>query len=72
MNRSVTIRKFIEHARQVLRRIEIYEMSDATDVPAPDLVWMKERLRSMMESAEQGTLPPVESRYPEMTRMIMD
>jgi hypothetical protein len=72
MSQSVAVRKFIEHARQVLRRIDTYETSDATDVPARDLQFVKERLRNMMDLAENGVLPPAESRHAELSRMIMD
>jgi hypothetical protein len=72
VNQSVAKGKFIEHAQQVLRRIDMYATSGATDVPARDLFLVKQRLRSMVASVESGTLPPVESRYAELSRLIVD
>jgi hypothetical protein len=72
VNQSAVNRKFIEHAQQVLRRIDTYATSGANDIPARDLPLMKQRLRSMVASVESGTLPPVESRHAELSRMIVD
>lgn len=72
MSQLVAIRKFIEHAKQVVRQIEVYEESGATDIPARDLFWAKERLMNMLKAAESGAIPPIESRYAELSRVIMD
>ena len=72
MSQLFAIRKFIDHAKQVLRQIEVYEESGATDIPAHDLSWAKERLANMIEAAESGAIPPIERRYAELSRMVMD
>jgi hypothetical protein len=72
VNQPTAAQKFVEHAQQVLRRIDTYETSGAADLPARDLIVVKKRLRQMIDAVSNGGLPPVAGRHAELSRMIMD
>jgi hypothetical protein len=63
---------FVARAQSVLRRIEIYEKSNGQEISASDLEYARRQIQALIESAQAATLPPRESRFHYLTRMIVD
>lgn len=65
-------RKFIAHADQVLRRIDMYLASGDSAIPKNQVESMVRRIKQMKEMATSGQLPPKEKRHKDLTRIISD
>jgi len=63
---------FLQHAEQVLRQIDIYESSGATEIVSKDIKFVRQKIHIMINYVRGNEMPEKNRRYPELSRMIVD
>ncbi len=65
-------RRFVDHADDLIHKLEDAMQLAAPPIHGVDLKYMAERIRQMRESAASGKIPPKEQRHRNLTRIIVD